>query len=345
MTPPAPVALLPAPRPALRDFEAAFADFLRVDVAAGDASPATISSYRAEVAAWVGWCQEHGINPATAGVADVKRFRSELVARGYKPVTIGWKLTILRRFYEAARNAGLRPDNPVAGVKAPRVRQAAENFKYLSPEQLGRLLAAVPDPAQATGRERVKRLRDRLMLELMALHGLRTIEVHRASVEDLTERGPHRVLLVRGKTRDRLVYLRPDTAQHLEEYLEARGSARPDELGTPLIAALDKPSGGGRLSCRHIRMQTDTYLEQAGLKRPGLSNHALRHTAATLGYLYTGDLRAVQELLGHADPRMTTRYTHVVDMATRNPALAIPVNGGAPSGLGQAASKDTPQPL
>jgi integrase/recombinase XerD len=56
--------------------------------------------------------------------------------------------------------------------------------------------------------------------------------------------------------------------------------------------------------------------------------HALRHTAGTLGYLHTGDLRAVQELLGHADPRMTARYAHVVDMAKRNPALFIPVKAG-----------------
>ena len=59
------------------------------------------------------------------------------------------------------------------------------------------------------------------------------------------------------------------------------------------------------------------------MKRPGISNHALRHTAATLGYLHTGDLRAVQEFLGHADPRQTSRYAHVVDMAKRNPALFI----------------------
>jgi len=65
-----------------------------------------------------------------------------------------------------------------------------------------------------------------------------------------------------------------------------------------------------------------------GLKRPGISNHALRHTAATLGYLHTGDLRAVQELLGHANPRMTSKYAHVVDMATKNPALFIPVKVG-----------------
>ena len=67
---------------------------------------------------------------------------------------------------------------------------------------------------------------------------------------------------------------------------------------------------------------------KADLKQPGISNHALRHTAGTLGYLHTGDLRAVQDFLGHADPRMTAKYAHVVDMAKKNPALFIPVKVG-----------------
>ena len=75
-------------------------------------------------------------------------------------------------------------------------------------------------------------------------------------------------------------------------------------------------------------MQTDGYVRKAGLKRPGISNHSLRHMAGTLGYLHTGDLRAVQDFLGHADPRMTAKYAHVVDMAKKNPALFIPVKVG-----------------
>jgi integrase len=101
-----------------------------------------------------------------------------------------------------------------------------------------------------------------------------------------------------------------------------------DKLGTPLFTTFGYHAGDTRLSRRSIRLHTDKYLRAADLKRPGISNHALRHTAATLGYLHTRDLRAVQEFLGHADPRMTSRYAHVVDMANRNPALFIPVKVG-----------------
>lgn len=70
----------------------------------------------------------------------------------------------MRRFYEAARNAGLRADNPAVGVKSPRVRQATEDFKYLCDDQLAQFLAAIPDPDQATGPEKVKRLRNLLVI-------------------------------------------------------------------------------------------------------------------------------------------------------------------------------------
>jgi integrase/recombinase XerD len=56
-----------------------------------------------------------------------------------------------------------------------------------------------------------------------------------------------------------------------------------------------------------------------------VSDHALRHTAATLAYRYSHDLRAVQDLLGHSDPRTTARYARVVDMARTNPVLGVPV--------------------
>jgi site-specific recombinase XerD len=261
-------------------FDAAFADFLRVDVANGDASVGTMRSYRSEVAVWVAWCGSQGFDPATVTAMHIKRYRQALLEAGYQPITIRWKLTMVRRFYEAARDAGLRTGNPAAGVKPPRVRQATEDFKYLCDDQLARLFDAIPDLDQATGREKVKRLRNLLMVLMMALQGLRTIEVHRANVEDLTEKGENLVLLVRGKTRDRIAYLRPDMGRRLKEHLALRGKVERDETGTRLFPAVGNHKGGKRLSRRDIRVQTDGHLRKAGLKGPDISNHALRHTRA-----------------------------------------------------------------
>ena len=74
----------------------------------------------------------------------MKRYRQALIEAGYKPVTIRWKLSSCGASTTPPRNAGLRPDNPAAGVKSPRVRQATEDFKYLCDEELAKLLVGDP---------------------------------------------------------------------------------------------------------------------------------------------------------------------------------------------------------
>ena len=311
----APDALVPAPDP----FEQAFAAFLRLDVANGDAAPDTLRGYRAEAAAWGAWCRARGVAPQAADAEALKAYRRALVEQGYRPAAIAFKLAVVRRVYQAAVAAGLRPDNPAVGVRAPRARRAAEDFGCLSEVYLALVLRAVP------GTGRVKDRRDRVLLGLLALQGLRTIEVVRAGVADLQRRDAGVALLVRGKGHDRLVYLRPDVAAALDAYLAARGPVAADAEGVPLLAAVGNRAGGRRISRRGVRQVVDDYLARAGVKRPGVSGHALRHTAATLAYAHTRDLRAVQDLLGHADPRTTSRYARVVNLARTNPALAIPV--------------------
>jgi site-specific recombinase XerD len=97
---------LPAPSPAGDALDHAFARFLRLDVANGDAARETIRSYRGQVGAWVSWCSDNQVDPGTAGPDDVKTYRQHLVQDGYAPGTIANKLTVLRRFYQAAVAAG-----------------------------------------------------------------------------------------------------------------------------------------------------------------------------------------------------------------------------------------------
>jgi len=296
----------------------AFATFLRLEVAHGAATPDTQRGYWSQVRAWAAWCQAQACCLATASATAVKTYRQQLVEAGYQPASIAHKLAVLRRLYAAAIAAGLRADNPALGVHPPLERRGAALLPCLAEGELVGLLAAVPRAETAPA------LRDRVLLALLAVQGLRTVEVARATVADLYHGDPV-VLRVRGKTRDRLLPLRPDLAAVLQAYLAARGTVRADATGTPLVAAVGNRAGGQRLSRRGIRHVVDGYLRQAGLKRPGVSDHALRHTAATLAYKYTRDLRAVQHMLGHTDPRTTARYAHLVERLQQNPALAVPV--------------------
>ena len=298
----------------------AFAEFLRLDVANGDASTDTIRGYKTQVGQWVEWCQNNGVNPATCTPNDVKAYRLHLVESGYKPTSIAHKLTIIRRFYTAAVSNGLRPDNPAAGVKPPKDKRAEDDFHYLTEVDYTLLLRAVPKTKSE------KNLRDKAIVAMMGLQGLRTVEIERASVGDMRMNGDVMSLLVRGKNHDRTIYLRPDVADILCQYLDARSDVSTDEQGIPLFAACGNRAGGKRISRRGVRQVVDFYLKKADLKRPGISDHALRHTAATLAYKYTQDLRGVQEMLGHTDPKTTARYAHVIDRMKNNPAMAIQID-------------------
>lgn len=301
-------------------FMGAFADFLRLDVANGDASMDTIRGYKTQVGAWMNWCAASEINPSSATQRDIKVYRQHLVSAGYKPSSIAHKLTIIRRFYAAAVDGGLRPDNPAAGVKPPKDKRSQDDFHYLTEVDITLLFRAV-----GKGKSE-KELRDKAIIAMLGLQGLRTVEIERANIEDLKINNEHVSFLIRGKNHDRVIYLRPDVADILSQYLAARGYADKDEDGTPVFTACGNRAGGTRISRRGIRQVVDFYLKKADLKRPGISDHALRHTAATLAYKYTQDLRGVQEMLGHADPKTTARYAHVVDRAKNNPALAVPVS-------------------
>jgi site-specific recombinase XerD len=233
--------------------------------------------------------------------------------------SVGHKLTVLAQFYRALVLRGLRPDNPADGIHAPRERRALEDMHALDETALRALIAALPWGPSATER------RDRILVLLMALHGLRTVECERASAQDL-RRGPDGLaLLVRGKGQDRLLWLRPDLGAELEGYLASRPKPIADSLGIPLFPAAGNRAGGKRLSRRGIRKLVDRSLAASGAKRPGLSGHALRHTAATLAYRHTRDLRAVQAMLGHASPHSTSRYARLVDGALNSPAAAVPI--------------------
>ena len=105
-------------------------------------------------------------------------------------------------------------------------------------------------PAVIWNRPGLPALRDRALLALLALQGLRTVEITRANVEDLYSGEPV-VLRVRGKTRDRLLPLRADLAAVLQTYLDARGPVDRDAAGIPLLTAVGNRAGGQRLSRRH----------------------------------------------------------------------------------------------
>ena len=303
-----------------------FAEFLEIDVSAGDASSDTLRTYIKQLQQFLQWCDRRQLDPVTVVKDDIKKYRHWMVKqKQYKSATIALKLAVVRRFYQAAVEKGLIAVNPATGVKPPREKfDPAEKITYLERLEVETLLATIPHDGT------LKSARDRTMLAIMALEGTRTIELHRADISSLVRQGQNLGIRVEGKRSVRVVPLTPDLAHLMVEYLHQR------EVGgevlnptRPLFIATGNNSWGKRISRRGIRSVVDSYLKQASLKHtPGrtISAHSLRHTAGTLALRSGADLRQVQDLLGHSDPRTTSIYAHVADRWENNPALKLNID-------------------
>ncbi len=315
--------LVPVETAATADLLDAFAEFLHIDVGAGDAASDTLNTYRRQLKQFMDWCTQQGIDPGRVRQTDVKHYRRWLIEqRGFKPATIALKLSVVRRFYQAALERGLIASNPAAGIKPPREkRDPAERITFLEKSEVEQLLGAIPEG------EGLKARRDRLLLALMALEGPRTVELHRADIRDVVKQGPNYGIRVSGKRNIRIVPLTPQIAALLLDYLESRqGDGEALQPSDPLFVAVGNRAGGQRLSRRGLRTIVDHYLKATNLKHTAgrtISAHSLRHTAGTLALRSGAELRQVQDLLGHADPRTTCIYAHVADRWENNPALKL----------------------
>ena len=290
------------------DLEKLFTRFLGLNVADGHASPDTIANYKSQVKLYLQWCIDTAKNPLLASKKDIQLYRSYLVKHKYKPATIALKLNVVRRFYQGAIEQGLTSHNPAQEVKPPVHRSApASSIQYLELDQLKSLLALTEGSA-------LKLRRDRVIVGLMALHGLRTIEVTKLNFGDLSQQGERQFVTVCSKRSQRKVQLRADFSSWLLDYLATKKCLT---AKTPIIVSLAGNSRGQRLSRDGLRRIVNRYLQQIGLRchhdELKLSNHALRHTFATQVYASTRDLRLVQQALGHQNPQTTAKYAHLVE--------------------------------
>ena len=303
-----------------------FAEFLDIDVSAGDAATDTLKTYTRQLQQFLSWCDRRQLDPVTIIKDDIKKYRHWMVKQqGYKPATIALKLAVVRRFYQAALEKGLIPFNPAAGVKPPREkRDPAEKITYLEQLEVETLLNIIPNDGK------LKSARDKALLAIMALEGPRTVELHRADIASLVRQGGNLGIRVEGKRSIRVVPLTVDIANLLVNYLHQRETqGEVLKPARPLFITTGNNARGQRISRRGIRSVVDSYLKQAALKyTPGrtISAHSLRHTAGTLALRSGAELRQVQDLLGHSDPRTTCIYAHVADRWENNPALKLSID-------------------
>ena len=267
--------------------------FLEGERARG-ASPATLRSYGADLRTYAVWLAGRDRTPATATRADVRAYAADLAARGLAPASRARALAALRSFHRRLHAAGRAAVDPAAELPGPRRERRLPDAPREA--ELARLLDA-PWPDTPAGR------RDRALLELLYGCGLRVSEACRLDRGDVDARA----VRVLGKgDKERLVPIGEPAADAVAAWL-AHG--RPEVAGERSGDALLLSARGRRLEETAVRRILDRRLSALGLEHR--SPHALRHAYATHLLEHGGDLRAIQELLGHASLASTEIYTRV----------------------------------
>jgi len=228
-------------------------------------------------------------------VHQARRMVAQLHARGLGGKSLARALSAWRSFFRyLARDHGVTR-NPFQGLRAP--RSAKTLPKALSPDEAAQLLhrAEAPDPMA---------LRDRAMFELFYSSGLRLSELTGTTLDNLDLE--QQTVRVTGKgNKTRIVPMGSFAVSALQEWLAKRTALAPPAVRTVFVNAAGRP-----VSPRTVQYRLKRWAVKQGLSRP-VHPHMLRHSFASHVLQSSGDLRAVQEMLGHSSISTTQVYTHL----------------------------------
>ncbi len=270
-----------------------------------DVKESSKSTYRRTLKQYFSWIYKNGYSLNEITRQHVLEYKNELLNKGKSSLTVGSYITVVRKFYEWTESNKIYP-NVAKGVKSP-TRIQAFRKRSLSVEQINRLLDYFSN----------KDIRDYAIVNLLLRTGLRTIEVVRANVEDITFKGSQRVLLIQGKGRvdkDNFVILTDKTFEPIRRYLDTRGKVSGSE---PLFISNSNNSKGNRLTTRTISYIVKEGLKEIGLDERCFTAHSLRHTTAVNILIGGGTLEMVQFTLRHTNPSTTQIYTSTLNEIRR----------------------------
>jgi integrase/recombinase XerC len=278
-----------------------------------DVSRHTVTAYENDVATFLKHTAQirqkpvDELSPADVDAFAIRAFLGELHKQRISASSSARKLSAIRTFVKFLRREDLIENDPSSLVAAPKKPQTIP--AHLTIDEMSKLLE-MPDSSTPLGR------RDRAILELFYASGLRLSELVGLGIEDVNLSGRMVRVLGKGK-KERLVPFNTSTADAIRAWLKDRNPTGQREEGRGqtkharrVAAPLFLNYRGGRLSTRSVDRLVRRYVAVCGAKF-GISAHALRHSFATHLLANGADLRAIQELLGHARLSTTQRYTHV----------------------------------
>lgn len=262
---------------------------------------ATCESYANDLAAFAAFAQASG----TPRVEDAKRetvdaFLAAERTQGMKAATRARRLAAIREFFRCLKERGRIPHDPTELIDSPKRDKPLP--KILSEGEVFAMLDAINGAGP-------RELRDRAMLEVMYGCGLRVAETCALGTDDIA--GDGELVRVVGKgARERVVPLGGAAGRAIEAYL-ARGRGAFVREGRPVPREMFLTRTGGRFTRQGIFKIVRERAAAVGIAPDRISPHVLRHCFASHMLQHGADVRAIQEMLGHASIGTTQIYTHV----------------------------------
>ena len=254
----------------------------------------TVKAYRGDLENFRGFLLKEEKKIEDADIATINAYVSTLYGKN-SPASVERKISAVRSFFSYLVRKDIVAQNPAKLVRTPKKEKHLPVF--LSVDEVFNLVD-VKDPERSP-----LRVRDRAVLELLYSSGLRVSELAGATLADLSM--GEAIIRVRGKgNKERIVPVGSKALSALGDYLDIRGKLKP---------ASDRiflNSRGGGITTRSLARIIKKYGLVSGISK-NVSPHVLRHSFATHLLAGGADLRAIQEMLGHASLSTTQRYTHL----------------------------------
>lgn len=259
----------------------------------------TRRAYRRSVERFIEWLERE--RPGALTPIVVRQYRDSIDGA---PSTANLRLTAVRQFLGWLVEAGIAPVNPAEPVRGLRRGGTTKRHKRdeLTSTEVLDVLDVCLDDTEAG-------IRDRAIISLMAYSGIRTVEAHRADLEDLDTRHGRRILWVHGKGRgegDEVIVLNEEAERELSRWLAIHPSPRRG----PLFVSLSPRNHGERLSRPAIRALVKRRYREAGIVGERKTTHSLRHSAISQAIRGGATPTQAQAMARHANVNTTLVYFH-----------------------------------
>ncbi|MFA5638772.1 MAG: tyrosine-type recombinase/integrase, partial [Anaerovoracaceae bacterium] len=276
-----------------------------------DVKPKSRETYRKALKQFMLFLESNAITQPTR--ADILKYKAYLMDN-YKACTVSSYMTAVKGFFAFLEAEKIYP-NIANGIKGAKHQQGFRK-DALTIDQVKRILDGI-DTSSIEG------LRNYALINLFVRTGLRTIEAHRANIEDIRQEGGEALLYIQGKGRDSkdsFVLLTDSTLYPIQKYLMARRTIDPKAA---LFASHSDRNEGERITTRTISWIVKQAMRTVGIDSERLTAHSLRHTAVTFSLIAGATIQEAQAMARHSNVNTTLIYAHNIDRIAKAPERKI----------------------